>query len=185
MLALLPILLELLPSLAPLVAGGKAGAVVAAGTRVAQEVFGHADADKVAEALKDPATAESFKAKLEAETAQLQAELSDVQDARHQTVELVQAGSALAWAPAVLSGLILTGFLGITGAMLFKAVPDSQVAMILFGQLAGMTGGVVQFWLGSSQSSRAKDQQLAAVLGSSSLGQAVTGAVARVVKRVK
>jgi hypothetical protein len=126
-------------------------------------VLGTDEPDAMREALADPKRAELFKARLEQETARLAAELADIQDARQQTVQLVQAGSPLAWAPAVVSTLIIAGFLGMTGAMLFKAVPDSPVAQILFGQLAGMTGAVVQYWLGSSQSSRAKDQVLASI----------------------
>lgn len=176
---LLELILGVLPQLVGAVAGGKVADVVAAGTKVAREVLGTDDPAEIKAALSDPATAEAFRARLEQETAQLQAYLADVQDARRQTIALVEAGSAIAWAPVVISGLIIAGFLGVTGAMLFKAVPESAVAQILFGQLAGMTGAVVQYWLGSSQSSRAKDQVLASL---ASPARDIAGAPKRAVK---
>jgi|SRR5215218_5784830 len=176
MFALLPILLQVLPSLAGM-AGANAGALVTAGAKVARDVFGTDRPEKVVEALKDPATAEAFKARLEAETAQLQADLADVQSARTNALQLAQAGSMLGYAPAVLSVLIVFGFILLTGAMLFKSVPDSNVAMVLFGTLSTAFGQVLSFWLGSSKGSRDKDALLAAVAQPPSLGQAIVKAI--------
>ena len=158
---MLSILLTLLPALGSLVAGGKAKDLVSIGTSVAQSIFGTSSPAEIVEAMRtDPSSVDLFKARLAEATAQLQAELADVADARQQTIKLAELASPLMWAPAVLSGVIILAFVAVTIAMLFRAVPDSQIVMVLFGQLSGLTGGVMQYWLGSSQSSRAKDAEL-------------------------
>ena len=175
---MLSLLLTLLPSLGSLVAGGKVQDLVSIGTRVAHELFGTAAPTEILKAMQaDPNAVETFKARMEAETAQLHAELADVQDARRQTIALVEHGSPLQWAPAILSSIIIVAFVGVTAAMLFRVVPDSQVAMVLFGQLSGLTGGVMQFWLGSSQSSRAKDAAAIAAQGPSLIERVARGRV--------
>jgi hypothetical protein len=158
---MLSILLTLLPALGSLVAGGKAKDLVSIGTQVAQQIFGTSVPGEIVEAMRtDPASVDLFKARLTEETERLRVELADTADARQQTIKLAEIGSPLLWAPAILSGIIITAFVFITAAMLFRAVPDSQIVMVLFGQLSGLTGGVMQYWLGSSQSSRAKDAEL-------------------------
>ena len=158
---MLSILLTLLPALGSLVANGKAKDLVGIGTRVAQDIFGTSVPAEIVEAMKtDPASVDVFKARLTEATEQLRVELADTADARQQTIKLVEMGSPPQWAPAVLSGVIILAFVFVTAAMLFRAVPDSQIVMVLFGQLSGLTGGVMQYWLGSSQSSRAKDAEL-------------------------
>jgi hypothetical protein len=148
--ALLPLVLELLPSLAGAIAGGKGNAVAETAAKVARSVFGTDDPAKVAEAIKSPERLEAFKAKLDAETAQFQATMADVQDARAQTIALTQAGSSIAWGAPVISVLIVAGFLALVAGMMFKSVPDSQVALVLFGSLSTAFGSVVSYWLGSS-----------------------------------
>jgi len=158
---MLSILLTLLPALGSLVAGGRAKDLVSIGTSVAQQIFGTSAPGEIVEAMKaDPASVDLFKARLTEATEQLRVELADTADARQQTIKLVELASPLQWAPAVLSGVIILAFVAVTIAMLFRAVPDSQIVMVLFGQLSGLTGGVMQYWLGSSQSSRAKDAEL-------------------------
>jgi membrane protein YqaA with SNARE-associated domain len=58
---------------------------------------------------------------------------------------------------AFMSILIVIGFLAVTFALVFRQVVDSQVALVLFGTLSTAFGSVVNYWLGSSSGSRAKD----------------------------
>ena len=158
---MLSILLTLLPALGSLVAGGKARDLVSIGTNVAQSIFGTSVPSEIIEAMKaDPSSVDLFKARLTEETERLRVEMADTADARQQTIKLVEMGSPLQWAPAVLSSVIILAFVFVVCAMLFRVIPDSQIVMVLFGQLSGLTGGVMQYWLGSSQSSRAKDAEL-------------------------
>lgn len=162
--ALLPIVLQLLPGLASAVAGGKGPDIGETASKVARAVLGTDDPAKVAEAIKTPAQAEAFKAQLEADTAQFQAVLADVQDARKQTVELAKAGSPIAWGAMIVSIIVTLGFVAMTGVMLFKAIPDSQASLMVFGTLSTAFGMVLNYWLGSSNGSRQKDATIAAVV---------------------
>ncbi len=156
---MLSIILAALPILGKLIPDGKTADIVAAGTKVAQEVFGTTDeAAIVAKMEADPALAEQFKAKLAAETESLRLSIEDTQDARSTTVKLAEAGSNIAWGAPVISVLIVLGFLTLVFALIFKQVPDSQVALVLFGTLSTAFGTVVSYWLGSSAgSARAGD----------------------------
>jgi len=66
--------------------------------------------------------------------------------------------------PVVISCIVTVGFFGIMILMLFKPVAlDSRVASILnimFGNLSAAFGAVVQFHIGSSAGSKAKDDIL-------------------------
>ena len=156
---MLSIILAALPILGKLIPDGKTGEILAAGTKVAQELFGTTDEKTiVAKMESNPALAEQFKAKLTAETEALRIGIEDTQDARATTVKLAEAGSTIAWGAPVISVLIVVGFLALVFALIFKQVPDSQVALVLFGSLSGAFGTVVAYWLGSSAgSARAGD----------------------------
>ncbi len=96
---------------------------------------------------------------------ELELRLSDVQNARAQTIQLVQAGSAMAWGAPVVSVIILTGFIGLS----FLAMkPESagiraDVALYLLGAWQSLATAVVVYWVGSSAGSAAKDQRLAQI----------------------
>lgn len=155
---MLNVILGILPALGSLVSGGKADAVITAGTKIAKEVFGTTDEAAIAKQIEtNPALAEQFKAKMEAETANFAAQLADVQDARATTVKLAETGSAISWGAPVISVLIVVGFLGLVISLMFKQVPDSQVVLVLFGSLSTAFGSVVSYWLGSSAGSASKD----------------------------
>lgn len=151
---MLNIILAALPILGKLIPDGKTAEIVAAGTKVANEVFGTtSEPEIVAKMEADPKLAEQFKAKLEAETASLRMQIEDTQDARATTVRLVEAGSSIAWGAPAISVLIVTGFLGLVTGLMFKSVPDNQVSLILFGALSAAFSQVVSYWLGSSAGS--------------------------------
>lgn len=158
---MLNIILAALPALGSLVSGGKADAVISAGTKIAKEVFGTTDEVSIAKAIEtNPALAEQFKARLEAETANLAAQLADVQDARATTIRLAESGSAISWGAPVVSVIVVVGYLGLVFALLFKTIPDNQVTLVLFGGLSAAFAQVINYWLGSSAGSANKDVAL-------------------------
>ena len=161
---LLPMLIKYAPDLVGLAFGGHAEAVVGKVAKAATAVFGTDDAGAVeAQASADPAKAEAFANKLQAETDSLKAELADVENARATTVALAQAGSSIAWGAPVVSLAVTLGFIAILATMTLHALPDSAVVNVLVGTLATAFGSVVNYWLGSSAGSQVKTQHLASL----------------------
>lgn len=164
LLSLLPLLLKYAPDLVGLAMGGSAQAVAAKVAKAATEVFGTDDGAAIAQQVAaDPAKADAFATRLQAETDQLKATLADVQSARGTTVALAQAGSSIAWGAPVVSVAVTFGFIAILLVMTLHALPDSGVVNVLVGTLATAFGQVVNYWLGSSAGSQAKTQQLSAL----------------------
>nr|WP_294509311.1 hypothetical protein [uncultured Rhodopila sp.] len=113
-----------------------------------------AEADRAAEAQRA------------ADLALLQAAAADRAGARGQTAALVQARSRLAWAPAVLSGIILVVFGALIFVVLTKpSLPENglPLANVLLGTVAAMATQVANYWLGSSSGSVVKSDQMAAL----------------------
>lgn len=84
--------------------------------------------------------------------------IADTDGARKQTVALAQTGSAIAWAPVVISALITVGFFACI-VLLFVYERDwteRQAALLnmLFGALVIAFGQVCNYWLGSSAGSK-------------------------------
>lgn len=160
---MLNLILAALPALGGLITGGKAGEVIAAGTKIAQEVFGTTDERAIAQKIAtDPALADQFKAKLEAETSALQAQLADVQDARATTVALSAQGGWNANATAVLTGINYIGFFGVLFLLVWKGLPDNARELVagMVGAIVGSYVGSNNFWFGSSAGSASKDSAL-------------------------
>ena len=64
--------------------------------------------------------------------------------------------------PAILSSGITLGFFGVLGWMLYDpSVINSPPLLIMLGSLTAAFGGVVAYWLGSTNSSHGKDVLLA------------------------
>jgi len=99
----------------------------------------------------------------EEETARLKAQLADVQDARQKSAELINKGSPLGWMPALVTVLVLAGFMGALFAMFRNELPENNVSMLMVGALINMAGVAVAYWLGSSRGSAEKDQSMAAL----------------------
>lgn len=156
---MLNIILAALPALGSLVSGGKADAVISAGTKIAKEVFGTADEAEVAKQIAaNPALADQFKSRLEAETANLAAQLADVQDARNTTVRLAETGSAISWGAPVVSFIVIGGFVGLSYlAMNPSPGVRADVVLYLLGAWQTLAGSVVGYWVGSSAGSATKD----------------------------
>jgi hypothetical protein len=136
--------------------GGPVGTLAGAAVGALAEALGTpATPEAITDAIKQQPGAEAIVRQVEADKAPglIEAYLRDVQDARATTVKLVDSGSAIAWGAPIVSIMIVTGFLGLIGALLFKQVPDSQVSLVLFGTLSTAFGSVVSYWLGSSAGS--------------------------------
>ena len=166
--ALIPFLIPLIPSIANMIAGGGASTVVDAVAKVAKSVVGTDDPEAVKAALADPATAEAFRVGMEAETARYTAAIADVQNARATTVQYVQAGSALAWAPVVLSVVILFLVAGVITAVGRGSLPDNG---IVTGTALSWATMVVGYWIGSSASSARNGEAIRSLATAPSLGQ--------------
>ena len=175
MLPLIPLALSIAPELARWLFGDKAEATAAAVTAAISQVTGTPDSAAAQAVLsRDPQAAATLRVELariaaaaetsarDADLASLQAELRDVADARAQTVALVQAHSAVQWAPAIVSLVVLGTFGVVMWATLTRVLPDGSqtVVNLLLGTLAAMASSVVAYWVGSSAGSAAKTQLL-------------------------
>jgi hypothetical protein len=152
------------------VIGGPAGAVLGPmiGGVVADALGVPATPDAVGAALNQPGAAEKV-AQVQAASgpAILSAQdayLADIASARIQTVELAKVGSKIAWSAPLISTLVVVGFLGLVGALLWRAIPDNQVTMMLIGALSAGFQQVLSYWLGSSKGSSDKTAELTALV---------------------
>lgn len=170
---LLPLLLNLAPTVASWVMGDKTGKAVETVTGIIQRTTGIAGDPG---ALPPEQAVQLQLALIQAEAdarrlafEELKEQLHDVQSARNQTVELAKAGSPIAWGAVVVSVLVLVSYgLALWVAMQFE-VPSSQkdnVAGILW-TLNTLAVAVVSYWVGSSASSFRKDGVIAKGQGAS------------------
>lgn len=162
---MLQIILAALPVLGSLIPKGKTADIVAAGTKVAQEVFGTTnEAQILAKMESDPKLAEQFRAKLDAETAALRLQIEDTQDARATTVKLAEAGSSISWGAPVISVIVTVGFLAILTLLVLRPLGLDTVQVTVLNVLLGYLGAgfqqTVNYWLGSSAGSATKDATL-------------------------
>ena len=168
---LLPLLLNLAPSVAGWVLGDKTGAAVDKVTGIIKSVTGLDDPSGVDAALAArPELALQLKETLiraESEERQRQhdemlARLEDVASARRQTVELARAGSSISWSSPVVSVLAVLVFAGFVYLLFFAKIDPTlkDALMLLGGTAATGYGMVLQYWLGSSSSSASKDATL-------------------------
>jgi hypothetical protein len=114
------------------------------------------------------------KAKLAAADVQMQADvekyrlqLEDVQNARATNLALVNANSSISYAPSIVSGIILVGFLVLSFLAMKPELTGvrTDVTLFLLGAWSGYAGAVVTYWLGSSASSAQKSDQIAVMAG--------------------
>jgi hypothetical protein len=144
-------------------------------------ILGKMAGGMVAEALGVPPTPEAVKeaietrdpvvvhgqlsdadAKMQAEIEKHKADLADVQDARATSLEQNRLGSRIAWAPAVVSVVVMLGFLVLSFIAMRPDLTDvrSDVTLFLLGAWSGYAGAVVTYWLGSSAGSKDKTETL-------------------------
>lgn len=163
---LLPLLLNLAPTVASWVMGDKTGKAVETVTGIIQRTTG---IDSDPGRLPPEQALQLQMALIQAEAdarrlafEELKEQLHDVQSARSLTIEAAKVGSPIAWGAAVISTLVLVAY----GAALYLSVtvevPASQkdnVAGLLW-TLNALAVSVVGFWVGSSAGSFRKDALL-------------------------
>lgn len=171
---MLNIVLTALPLLSNLIPQGRADDLIAAGSRVAQEVFGSTKEDVIAEKLQnDPALGEQFKAKLIASTSALQIEsrnlelrLQDTANARAANQAVIDSGSKLAWSGPVIDVVVTVGFFGTLAMLLLRPVQLSPEMLTLLTTMVGFLGNnfaqIVNYHRGSSAGSAIKDRLIQA-----------------------
>ena len=177
-----------LPALGTLFGGPLGGAIGGiAGKAVASALGVTPTPEAVHQAIAaDPSGAADKLKALEEETAQKQAVLDDIANARATNVQLAQAGSPIAYGPIVVSAITAIGFV-ILSVIAMRAAPgaDREVTLYLLGAWQAAFATMVAYWLGSSSGSRAKDAVIGNALASAGqpVGHAVGSLINRVAKR--
>ena len=159
--------------------GGPAGGAI--GGLLASLLGVDNDADAVVQAIKaDPNIAvklkeleveaqrlhyEAIDKQRQAELDELKAYIADVQNARSRQVEHEKATGKTDMNFYVLAWVIVIGFFGLIGMMMFVEVPmkQSEIMFMLFGTLTAGFGSVTQYFFGSSKGSAEKTAHIAAV----------------------
>lgn len=161
-----------LPALGGLFGGPLGGAIGGiAGKAVAAALGVEATPQAVSAAVQaDPSGAQVKLAQIEAETKSKEADLADIANARSTTVQLVQAGSNLAWGGPVVDVVVTVGFFGLLALLFFvkNEMPQSvfQLLSVMLGVLATAFSSIVQYWRGSSESSRQNGEAIRQVAAS-------------------
>lgn len=160
-------------SVAPTLAGalgGPVGAIAGAAGSLLCSVLGVSDEEQAARAIASNPDAlikiqqleYEHKARLlEWQTAQLNADLDNLKDARAREVELAKSGSAISWSTSIVSIIVTVGFF----VMLLIVIKGGKetvgdAGLMLLGTLAGGFTQVVQYYLGSSLGSANKERML-------------------------
>jgi hypothetical protein len=173
--ALIPLAISLAPEIGKWLFGAKGQDVATSVAQAVASVTGTGDDAAAQQAIaRDPALAGQLRVQLaqiaaaqeqaarQADLDTLRAQLADVQGARSQTVGLAQAKSAVQWAPAVISVVVLVTFGVVMWAALTRALPagSETILNMLLGTLAAMATSVVGYWVGSSAGSAQKTEML-------------------------
>jgi hypothetical protein len=150
--------------------GGPAGAVVGPmlGKVLADALGVPATPDAVGGALQQP-NAGQIVQQIELQQGPVlktveQAYLDDIQNARNMGLALVDKGSIIAWAPVIVSVIVLFAFGVMAYLVLGGLSKPSEAGTMVLGAMTTAFGTVVAYWLGSSQGSRMKDTALASAV---------------------
>ncbi len=110
------------------------------------------------EAEADRAAQAAQKAEFDA----LLARIADTDGARRQTIALAQAGSKIAYGAPVVSALVLLTFAVVMTLAFTRSLPlgSETILNMLLGSLAAMATSVVSYWVGSSAGSARKDAHI-------------------------
>lgn len=152
--------------------GGPAGGAV--GGLIANLLGTDSDAEAVAKAIQaDPNIAvklkeieleaqrlhyEAIEKERQAQIEELKAYIGDVQSARQRQTEHEKATGKTDINFYVLAWVIVVGFFGLIGVLMFVEIPpkQSEVMFMLFGTLSAGFGAVIQYFFGSSKGSADK-----------------------------
>ena len=180
MLALLPLIMSIAPSIAswlfgPTAAKTTADVVQAVGAVTGADTSTEAGITAAVATLQGkPELAAQLQVQLagiaaarekeqrDADAADLATRLADVASARAQTVALAQTKSNLQWAPAIISAVVLLTFGGVMVIALTAVLPAGSETLLnmLMGTLAAMATSVVSYWVGSSSGSDRKTDMI-------------------------
>ena len=175
-------LVSLVPSVADMIFGDKTGKAVEKVVNVAAPLLGldpsKATAKEVDAALSGlppekmadlrlalaNLAAQERRAEREADLADLKAHIDNTVNARAQTIALANMGHKLAWAPAIVTAIVLTTFGWVMHLVLTAKIPVGQERIVdtMIGILGTLAVASVMYWVGSSRGSARKDELLAA-----------------------
>jgi hypothetical protein len=169
-LSLIPLVIQVLPKLAGLFGTPLSGSLLDNAGQVAKEVFGTTDAAEIQLQIEqDKNKLEQFRIKMETASKEEQAYFNDVQSARAQTIALAQVQSPIAYGAPVMSGVVTVGFIMVLTLFVSYALEmdayQQSVVTILIGYLGAAFQQAVNFWLGTTRSSKDKDTVLASLAG--------------------
>jgi len=162
---LIPLLLNLAPTVASWVLGDKTGKAVDQVAGIIKQTTG-LDGDPADVLSQNPELALRLKEALiraESEERQRQheevlAQLADVASARQQTVDLAKVGSAISWGAPIISVIVTAGFFAMLYLVVTREIPEGsqRLADIMLGWLGAAFSAVVGYWVGSSAGSAQK-----------------------------
>jgi len=158
----------ILSAVAPILAGALPGPLGGMARRVVADALGTDDSDAAIEKALANTNPEMLlklkdaeqKFRLDMEQAGIDLEkisAADRADARSMQVQ------TKAWIPPVLAMVVTVGFFAVAGFLIFRTFPqaNTEVLMMLLGQLAAGWTMILSFYFGSSSSSHAKDDVIA------------------------
>jgi hypothetical protein len=180
------LIVDIAPEIGKSLFGDTGEKIVGLVAQAVETVTGTNDADAAQKVLaRDPEAVARLRSQLLTVVAQLQTEADRAAEARraselaeataaaagraggrNQTTSLMQQHNRLAWAPAMLSGIILVVFGLLIHVVLTKnalTADNLPLANVLLGTVAAMATQVGNYWLGSSSGSAAKSDQMAAL----------------------
>lgn len=148
--------------------GGPVGTIAGAAIGALAEAFGtQATAEAVKEAVDTRPDAQAIVRQVEALqapalNADFEAIMRDRQAARDQTMALVEKGSPMAYGAAVVSVIVVSGFVGLSFLAMKPEAAGvrSDVVLYLLGAWQSLATAVVGYWIGSSAGSATKDAAL-------------------------
>ena len=160
MLPLIPLAISLVPTIGRWLFGKGSEPVIQNVADAIQQVTGSDPSTQAGVAAAQAAidAKPELKLQLQGVLAAIETDAADVADARKQTLALVAAHSRMSWAPAIVSVVVLCGFIATLIAALTKSIPPGNETMInmVIGTLTMMAGSVVTYWVGSSSGSAQK-----------------------------
>lgn len=148
--------------------GGPVGTIAGAAIGALAEALGTpATPEAVKQAIETRPEAAAIVRAVEAEkapalNADLEAILRDRQAARDHTLTLVEKGSPMAYGAAVVSIIVVSGFVGLSFLAMKPEATGvrSDVVLYLLGAWQSLATAVVGYWIGSSAGSATKDAAL-------------------------
>lgn len=180
---LIPLITQVLPAVTAMMGTPVAGSILLKAANVAEQVFGTTDAQQInAQVAADANKLAQFKAELEARTQVDVQYFIDTQSARTMTQALAEQKSPLAWGSALMTIFITVGFFVVLSLFVWHPLdlPEFQktVLNVLVGYLGGAFSQGVNFWLGTTRTSRENTAVLAGLATTAVQTQATTASAA-------